>query len=62
MIGGKVTVEAREVPGPDGGTIVRGACEGTFDRTSLPDEIVLSSYFSVRDGKIVSLVVIRTAY
>jgi hypothetical protein len=38
---------------------VRGAYEGTFDRTNLPDEIVLSNYFSVRDGKIVSLVVIR---
>jgi hypothetical protein len=37
---------------------VRGVYDGTFDRTNLPDEIVLSNYFSVRDDKIVSLVVI----
>jgi hypothetical protein len=30
-----------------------------FDKTNLPDDLVLSNYFSVRDGKIVSLVVIR---
>jgi hypothetical protein len=59
MVGDKVTIEVREVLGHYGDTIVRGAYEGTFDRTNLPDEIVLSNYFSVRDGKIVSLVVIR---
>ena len=32
--------------------------DGTYDKTNLPDELVLSNYFSVRDGKIVSLAVI----
>lgn len=41
-----------------GDTIVRGAYDGEFDKTNLPDEVVLSNYFSVRDGKIVSLMVI----
>jgi hypothetical protein len=59
MVGDKITIEVREVLDHYGDTIVRGAYEGTFDRTKLPDEIVLSNYFSVRDGKIVSLVVIR---
>jgi hypothetical protein len=27
--------------------------------TNLPDEIILTNYFTVRDGKIVTLVVIR---
>ncbi|HEY2126256.1 MAG TPA: nuclear transport factor 2 family protein [Streptosporangiaceae bacterium] len=58
MVGDKVTIEVREVLDHYGETIVRGAYEGTFDRTNLPDELVLSNYFSVRDGKIVSLVVI----
>jgi hypothetical protein len=58
MVGDKVTIEVREVLDHYGDTIVRGAYEGTFDRTNLPDELVLSNYFSVRDGKIVSLVVI----
>jgi hypothetical protein len=58
MVGDKVTIEVREVLDHYGDTIVRGAYEGTFDRTNLPDDLVLSNYFSVRDGKIVSLVVI----
>ena len=58
MAGDKVTIEVREVLDHYGDTIVRGAYEGTFDRANLPDDLVLSNYFSVRDGKIVSLVVI----
>ncbi|MGJ0509350.1 MAG: hypothetical protein ACR652_19950, partial [Methylocystis sp.] len=38
--------------------VVRGVYDGTFDRTNLPDEIVLTNYFSVRDGQIVSLVIV----
>jgi hypothetical protein len=59
MVGDKVTIDVREVLDHHGDTIVRGAYDGTFDRTNLPGEIVLSNYFSFRDGKIVSLVVIR---
>ena len=58
MTGDKVRIEVREVLDHYGDTIVRGAYDGEFDKTSLPDEIVLSNYFSVRGGKIVSLVVI----
>jgi hypothetical protein len=29
--------------------------DGTDDKTDLPGELVMSNYFSVRDGKIVSL-------
>lgn len=58
MVGDKVSIEVREVLDHHGDTIVRGSYTGDFDKTSLPDEIVLSNYFSVRDGKIVSLIVI----
>ena len=58
MVGDKVSIEVREVLDHHGDTIVRGAYDGEFDKSSLPDEIVLSNYFSVRDGKIVSLIVI----
>jgi hypothetical protein len=58
MVGDKVSIDVREVLDHHGDTIVRGAYDGTFDKTSLPEEIILSNYFSVRDGKIVSLVVI----
>jgi hypothetical protein len=58
MVGDKVRIDVREVLDHHGDTIVRGAYDGAFDKTNLPDELVLSNYFSVRDGKIVSLVVI----
>jgi hypothetical protein len=58
MVGDKVTIDVREVLDHHGDTIVRGAYDGEFGKTNLPEEIVLSNYFSVRDGKIVSLVVI----
>ncbi|MGH8917110.1 MAG: nuclear transport factor 2 family protein [Actinomycetes bacterium] len=59
MVGDKVTIEVREVLDHHGDTIVRGAYDGEYDKTNLPDEIILSNYFSIRDGKIVSLIVIH---
>ena len=53
-----MTIDVREVLDHYGDTVVRGAYDGTFDRTNLPDEIVLTNYFSVRDGKIASLVIV----
>jgi SnoaL-like domain len=58
LVGDKVTVDVREVLDHHGDTIVRCVYDGTFDRTNLPDEVLLSNYFSVREGKIVSLIVI----
>ena len=58
MVGDKVRIDVREVLDHHGDIIVRGAYDGEFDKTSLPEEVILSNYFSVRDGKIVSLVVI----
>jgi hypothetical protein len=59
LVGDHVTIDVTEVLDHHGDTIVRGAYDGTFDKTHLPDVLVLSNYFSVRDGRIVSLVVIR---
>ena len=58
IVGDKVRIEVREVLTHYGDTVLRGAYDGTFDRTNLPDDIVLTNYFSVRDGKIVSLVIV----
>jgi hypothetical protein len=59
MVGDKVTLEPVEVVDHYGDTIVRAKYDGTYDKTNLPDELIMSNYFSVRDGKIVSLAVIR---
>jgi hypothetical protein len=58
MVGDSVTIEPLEVLDHYGDTIVRGRYDGTYDKSGLPGELVLSNYFSVRDGKIVSLIVV----
>jgi hypothetical protein len=52
-------MEPLEVVDHYGETIVRSRYDGTYDKTNLPAELVMSDYFTVRDGKIVSLKVIR---
>src|SRR5580704_11247315 len=59
MVGDLVTVEPVEVVDHYGQAIVRSRYDGTYDKTNLPDELIMSDYFIVRDGKIVSLAVIR---
>jgi hypothetical protein len=59
MTGDQVTIDVTEVIDHHGDTIVRGRYDGTFDKTNLPEELILTNYFTVRNGKIVSLIVIR---
>jgi hypothetical protein len=58
LVGDKVTMEIREVIEHHGGTIVRACYDGLFDRTKLPAELVLSNYFTVRDGRITTLIIV----
>ena len=57
--GDHVTMDVREVIDHYGDIIVRARFDGTYDKTNLPGELIMSDYFTVRDGKIVSLAVIR---
>jgi limonene-1,2-epoxide hydrolase len=58
FVGDHVTMEVREVIDHYGDIIVRAKFDGTYDKTNLPEELVMTSYFAVRDGKITSLTVI----
>ena len=58
FVGDRVTMEVREIIDHYGDIVVRAKFDGTYDKTNLPDELIMSSYFSVRDNKIVSLAVI----
>jgi hypothetical protein len=58
FVGDHVTMEVREVVDNYGDIIVRAKFDGTYDKTKLPDELIMSSYFSIRDNKIVSLSII----
>jgi ketosteroid isomerase-like protein len=58
FVGDHVTMDVREVVHHHGDIIVRARYDGTYDKTNLPEELIMSSYFSVRGDKIVSLAVI----
>ena len=58
FVGDRVTMKVREVVDHYGDIIVRARFDGDYDKANLPDELVMSSYFSVREDKIVSLTVI----
>ncbi len=58
VVGDHVTMEVREIVDNYGDIIVRAKYDGTYDKTNLPDELILSSYFSISDEKILSLTII----
>lgn len=57
FVGDHVTMEVREIIDNYGDIIVRARWDGTYDKTNLPDELIVTSYFSLRDDKIVSLTI-----
>ena len=59
LVGDRVSVAVTEVLDHHGDTIIRGRYDGDYDKTNLPDELILTNYFTVRDGKIISLIVTR---
>jgi hypothetical protein len=58
LVGDKVTMETREVMDHQGSTIVRARYDGLFDKSKLPPELILSNYFTVRDGRITTLIIV----
>ncbi len=59
MVGDHVTIAPVEAFQHHGITIVRGRYDGIYDKAGLPDELILTNYFTVEHDKIVSLFVIR---
>jgi ketosteroid isomerase-like protein len=59
MVGDHVTLEVVEVIDHHGDTYVRARYDGDYDKTGLPDPLIMTNYFSVREDKIVRLYVIR---
>jgi SnoaL-like domain len=54
-----ISIEVTEVINHHGLTVVRGRYDGDYDKTNLPGELILTNYFTVSEGKIDSLIVIR---
>ena len=59
FVGDHVTVEPVEVVENAGMWCVRCRYEGDYDKTGLPDPLIMTNYFRLRDGKIVTLFVIK---
>ena len=55
IFGANVHFDVLEVTERPGRTIVRVRIDGTFDRTGLPDPLVMNHEFRVADGKIAEL-------
>jgi hypothetical protein len=58
IVGDKVTMEIREVVERQDGTIVRARYDGLYDKTQLPAELILTNYFTLRDGRISTLIIV----
>jgi ketosteroid isomerase-like protein len=58
FVGDRVSMEVREVIDHHGDVIVRARYDGTYDKSNLPDELILTNYFRLRDQLISSLIII----
>jgi hypothetical protein len=59
MVDDHVNQRVTEVIDRHGLALVRATFDGDYDTTNLPDPLIMKNYFTVRDGKINSLFVIR---
>jgi predicted transcriptional regulator len=59
MVGDHVTLEPVEVVENHGLYAVRCRFDGDYDKTNLPDPLIMTNYFRVEDGKIVTMFIIK---
>jgi hypothetical protein len=55
FINDHVTVESLDVTDHHGDFIVRTKFQGDYDKTNLPDPLIMTNYIAPRDGKIITL-------
>jgi ketosteroid isomerase-like protein len=61
MVGDHVTLEPIEIVDNDGLYAVRCTFDGDYDKTNLPNPLIMTNYFRVRDGKIVTLFIVKNS-
>jgi hypothetical protein len=59
LVGDRVTVDPVEAVEHHGMILVRGRYDGDYDKAGLPDPLILSHYFAVREGRIDTLIIIH---
>ena len=58
IIGDRVTMEVTEATERSGITVLRARYDGDYDKTNLPDELILTNYVIIRDDLITALFII----
>jgi ketosteroid isomerase-like protein len=59
IFGADVTMAVESAMDRRGDVTVRARLDGAYDKTGLPDPLILSFYFSLRDGRISQLIIIH---
>jgi hypothetical protein len=59
IFGAHVTMEVMRANDHYGDVIVNAKLDGTYDKTGLPDPLILTFYFTVREDKITMLIIMR---
>ncbi|HTI82041.1 MAG TPA: nuclear transport factor 2 family protein [Acetobacteraceae bacterium] len=59
IIGDRVTMKPAEATNRGNGVAVTARIDGNFDKTGLPDPILLAFYFTVDNGRIVQLIIVH---
>jgi hypothetical protein len=59
IFGAHVTMEVMRAIDHYGDVILNAKLDGTYDKTGLPDPLILTFYFTVREGKITMLIIMR---
>jgi hypothetical protein len=59
VVGDRVTMDVTNVVEHYDQIIVAARMDGDFDKSKLPDEIILTHYFTLSEDKITTLIIIR---
>jgi ketosteroid isomerase-like protein len=59
VVGDKVTMDVTATSAHYGDVAVDAVMDGDYDKTGLPSPLVLTHYFTLRDDRIVRLIIIR---
>jgi hypothetical protein len=59
IIGDRVTMDVTSAVDHRGDVVVNAVMDGEYEKAGLPDPLVLTHYFTIREDRIVRLIIIR---
>ncbi len=58
IFGDNVRMELQRAWEHSSGVVVHAKYEGDFDKKNLPDPLILTNYFAIREGRIIQLIIL----